>query len=279
MRAHTCALAISAALAASPASAHGPQIQITNDNNKIVTRELLLEEPYSASLTPRKSVYVMPLREFGGVWYSRPNNVSSATIPGAPEYPSGPGLAWGYDTIDGGPQAFAEGSVLSVAFTDGLQRWNGTMFADAGATQLKAFRGSNANVTSPPENFAITSDAAPFDSVSLAAIAANYEAGAHGSLRFALMGDGASPSSTSADGVYLVAQQLGSTQSQLNPSDPFYFVLHKNAAMQDIVAAVQSLGVAPALVQWVVPEPSGVAFGAMGVVIFAKFRGRRRRGE
>ena len=43
------------------ASAHGPQIQITNDNNKIVTRALHQDGDYSLALTAPKSVYVMPL--------------------------------------------------------------------------------------------------------------------------------------------------------------------------------------------------------------------------
>jgi hypothetical protein len=278
MRALTFALALSAALAASPAIAHGPQLQITNDDGKIVTRQVILEEPYSSSLTSPKSVYVMPLLEFGGAWYSRPNNIPSATIPGAPEYPSGPGFAWGYDMVDGGPQAFVEGSVLSVSFTDGLQRWNGTTsFVDAGDTQLKAFRGSNANISSPPENFAITSDGAPFDSVSLAAIAANYEPGAHGSLRFALLGDGASPTSASPDGVYLVSMQLGSTQAGLSASDPYYFVLHKNAPMQQVQGAVKSLGFPSELVQWVVPEPTCVVFTVIGAIGFIGMRIRQNR--
>src|SRR5687767_3677202 len=121
MRTCMIALTIFAALALSAARAHGPQIQITIDNSKIVTRELILDGPYSSSLTAPKLVYVMPLLEFGGRWYSRPNNTPSATIPGTPAFPSGPGLAYGYDLANGGPQAFAEGSVLSVYLTGFLQ--------------------------------------------------------------------------------------------------------------------------------------------------------------
>ena len=89
------------------------------------------------------------------------------------------------------------------------------------------------NIASPTENFAVTSDAAPFDSVSLPAIAANYGAeGAevHNSLRFALLGDGASPTSASPDGIYLLKLQLSSTQAGLAPSDAYHFVLYKNAS-------------------------------------------------
>jgi hypothetical protein len=278
MRACAFALGLLFALAASPAFGHGPQIQISNDNNKIVTRELHLDGPYSTSLTSPKSVYVMPLASLDGVWYSRPNNTSSTTIPGLPEFPSGPGLAYGHDLANGGPQTLAEGSVLSIGFADGLKRWNGAAFADAGATQLKSFRGSNVHVSSPPENVAITSDSGPFDSVSLAAVAAGYGgegAEVHGSIRYALLGDGTSPTSTSADGVYLLTMQISSTQPGLSASDPYYFVLSKNGAAADVVAAVHSLGVAPGLVQWLVPEPGGAALLATSMFVFTQWHGRR----
>ena len=134
------------------------------------------------------------------VWYSKPNNaIDPITL--LPAFPSGPGLAYGYDLADGGPQAFAADSVISVGFLDGLKLWNGAAFTDAGATELKAFRGSNANITTPAANFAVTSDSGPFDSVSLAAVAANYGtdgAEVHSSFRWALLGDGTSPTSTSS---------------------------------------------------------------------------------
>ena len=190
MRACMFALALFAALAASAAWAHGPQIQITNSGNKIVTRELLLDGPYSPAVTAPKSVYVMALLPFSDVWYSRPNGAIDP-ITQLPAFPSGPGLAYGSDLADGGPQSFAAGSVLSINFADGLKRWNGASFVDAGATQLKAFRGSNANITTPLENFGITTDAGPFDGVSLPAVAADYGAeGAevHNSIRFAAAG-------------------------------------------------------------------------------------------
>jgi hypothetical protein len=163
---------------------------------------------------------------------------------------------------------------------DGLKRWNGSLFADAGATQLKGFRGSNASISSPPENFAITSDVGPFDSVSLAAVAAGYGsdgAEVHGSFRFALLGDGSSPTSASPDGVYLLTMQVSSTQPGLNASDPFYFVLNKNAAAAGVAAAVHSLGISPSLVQWVVPEPASATSVAIGALGFVQLCCRRRK--
>jgi hypothetical protein len=242
-----------------PAFAHGPQIQITNDNGKIVTRELFLEGPYSSRLSSPKSVYVMPIQTNGGVWYSHPNDTIDP-VTSAPAYPSGPGLAYGYDFLDGGPQAFAANSVLSVGFTAGLKRWDGAMFADAGATEIKAFRGSNPDITTPPENFAITSDAASNDSVSLPAVVADYGTEGtevHNSIRFALLGDGSQPTSDSPDGVYLLSLEISSTQTDLSPSDPYYFVLHKNAVDATVSSAVNSLGVSPDRVQFV-PEPNSL---------------------
>ena len=39
--------------------AHGPQMQVTDTNNKITTREIIPEPPYDTSLTPEKSAYVL----------------------------------------------------------------------------------------------------------------------------------------------------------------------------------------------------------------------------
>jgi hypothetical protein len=184
------------------------------------------------------------------------------------------------DIADGGPQAFAPLSVLSIAFADGLQRWNGAEFVDAGTSQLKAFRGSNANIAGPLENFAITSDTGPFDSLSLPAVAANYGAeGAevHNSLRFAMLGDGTSPTSPSPNGIYLLELQLSSTQAGLAPSDVYNFVLYKSAAIDQVVAAVRSLGYASAAVQWVTPEPHAAAIAACGLAALVTYPRCRRR--
>ncbi|MCI0379100.1 MAG: PEP-CTERM sorting domain-containing protein [Gemmataceae bacterium] len=273
MRGYMFALAVSAALAASPALAHGPQIQITNDNNQIVTRRLILDAPYSDSLTARKSVYVMPLLPFNNVWYSRPNNEIDPILH-QPAFFSGPGLAYGYDQVDGGPQAFAASSVLSLGFTDGLKRWDGAAFSDAGATELKAFRGSNVHIASPPENFAVTSDGPPFDSLSLPPVSATYNAEVHNSIRYGLLGDGSSPTSASPDGVYLVSFQLTSTQIGLAPSNAFFFVLHKNAPAATLAEAMNSLGFASSFVQWV-PEPGSATLLMAGGTCLLSVRRRR----
>lgn len=258
-------------------SAHGPQMQVTNDNGKIVTRNVILDGPYSTQLTTPKSTYVMPLLESSGIWYSRPNPQVDA-ITQAPLFTSGPGLAYGYDLADGGPQAFAAGSVLSVQLTSGLQRWDGSQFVDAGTTQLKAFRGSDPAIQTPDANFAVTSDAAPFDSLSLAALAENYGSEAeeaHASIRYVLLGDGASPTSAASDGVYLVSLRLTSSQTDLAASDPYQFVLHKNANPTALSAAIGSLNVPADRVQYV-PEPGTCGLLLVGLGVLVRQVRRRR---
>lgn len=263
-------------LVANSSWAHGPQIQITNDNGKIVTREIIGDGPYYESLTAPTLAYVMPLKEVSGVWVGRPNTAVDP-ITSAPLFPAGPGLAYGYDLADGGPQAFAEGSVLSVSFTAGLKKWDGAAFVDAGVSQAKGYRGSNAAISTPAENFAVSSDVAPFDSLSLPAVAAGYGADGpevHNSLRWAILGDGSSSTSPVADGIYLLSLQLSSTQTNLAASDPYYFVVHKNASITSVTEAVNSLGLAANRIQ-VVPEPMSAV--GVGLVLVGLSLRRHRR--
>jgi hypothetical protein len=262
---------VSALIVTVPAFAHGPQLQITRDNDKITTRRIFREEPYTTSLTPPKSVYVIPLSETGGIWYSRPNNTPSATLPGQPEYLSGPGIAYGYDQVDGGTRAFASGQHFELNVIAGLRWWDGAAFVDPGLEQVEAFRSTG----SP----AITSDSlTPASPATLAYsnISATYNSNAHSSASFRLLGDGVSPTAASDDGVYLLSMIYGSTEAGLSDSDPFYFVLHKKAAATDILAAVGSLGYAPSHVQYV-PEPVSFALMPVGAVWLFAAGGRRRR--
>jgi hypothetical protein len=200
----------------------------------------------------------MPLLETGGVWYSRPNNAPSNTLPGQPEYLSGPGIAYGFDQVDGGPRAFASGQHFELNLIDGLQRWDGSAFNDPGLEQIEAFRSSG----SP----AVTNDSlTPGSPATLAYsnVSATYNAEAHSSASLRLLGDGSSPTAPSDDGVYLLSMTYGSSEAGLNDSDPFYFVLHKNAPAADVAAAVGSLGIAPWKVQYV-PEPGATVLLAVG---------------
>jgi hypothetical protein len=276
LRISGCLLAVTAA---GRAAAHGPQMQVTLDGGKIVTRELLLDGEYSTSLTNPKNVYIMPLGVTANVWYSRPNG---ALLPGGvPAFTSGPGLAYGYgyDAMTN-PQPFPVGPQFELTFTAGLKSWNGSAFVDAGATQLEAFRGSGVNLV-----VARTSDAGPFQSIAFpstispsagVSFAADEEE-THTSVSYRMLGDGSSTTSALANGVYLASFQLGSTALSIQDSDPYYFVLSKNGNPAQLQAAVVSLGVSAGQIQnLIVPEPAAVtlASGALVAIVW----GARRRG-
>jgi hypothetical protein len=271
MRLYCSLLAVAAAFAAPFASAHGPQIQITGESGQITTRRLLLDGPYSATLTAETSVYVMPLKEHLGVWYTRPNGAINS-VTHAPTFFSGPGIAYGYgyDPAQPGDVDFTPGSQIRLAFAAGLKLWNGVAFADAGVTELESFRGSFVL----PSATARTSDSGPFATLAYDPVNfATEGAEVHNTSRFRLLGDGSSPTTASPDGVYLLSLQLTSSQVGLASSDPFFFVLNKNSDRATVDAAVASLGVAPGLVQFV-PEPGSAT---VALVVFAVVTASARR--
>ena len=127
MRAFAYVVATFVLLAAVSAFAHGPQIQVTNDGGKIVTRQLIADGPYStcafggdvgicdaAARLQRCFVFAAEQRDrsdFGGA------GVSVG--------------AWLCVWIRSGRRrpAVVRGRQCSFAgFTDGLKRWNGTSF-------------------------------------------------------------------------------------------------------------------------------------------------------
>ena len=275
MRLCIFAFAVCMALSCLSASAHGPQIQITGETGKIVTREIILDDPYSDSLRDPKLVYVVPMAQLNGVWYSQPTDEIDPILMQV-KFPSGPGLAYGYDQVGGGPEVFAAGTMLSENFIAGLKRWDGSAFVDPGTEQVGAFAGSQ----TAPADQAITSDSGPFAGITFPAISAGYDEDAHFEARFRLLGNGTNSLSPSQDGVYLLSLQVTSTQGGLAPSDPFYFLLRKNATDEAVVDAVKALtsahGIEPSLVQYV-PEPPSLALFAAGVVCAIVMRRRSCR--
>jgi hypothetical protein len=270
------ALAFGVALAGSLAYGHGPQIQITIDPEvaKIVTREIVPDEDYFNALTIPKQVYVMPLLDYSGVWYSRPNDAPHPILPNQPQYFSGPGFTYGFDRADGGTQEFAQNSVLTLNFTEGLKLWDGAAFNDPGLTQFKAFSGSNIDTAS---NFTVTTDGGPSGPVTVGTVGLNYSPNVHVTIRYGLLGNGTTSLSDSPNGVYLASLQLSSTQDGLAPSDEFLFVLPKNVPYATVVAAVDSLGYAPSAVQWLIPEPGSLALASLGAIGLAVLRRRQNQ--
>lgn len=273
-------LALTVLLAASPlaALAHGPQLQLTRQenigqNDQIVTREIFNNEPY-VPLSDPKRVYVMPLIETQGVWYSRPNNELSTTVPGLPEYLSGPGIAFGYDQVDGGPRDFASGFRFELKLIDGLQVWDGSAFVDPGDEQIEAYRSSGSAITN--DSLSSASPATmPYGNVS-----GTYNSTAHSGASLRLLGNGTDPLSESQDGVYLLSMQYASTEPGLDASAPFYFLLHKNASPAAVTGALGDLlstaNIDGSLVQFV-PEPSSAMLLALSVVAGASWRRNRCR--
>jgi hypothetical protein len=260
-------------LAAVSVFAHGPQIQITNDGGKIVTRQLVADAPYGTALTSPKSVYVMPIRQSVSgssstdYWTVMPNDVINP-ITNTNSYQFGPGLAYGFG------HTFADGFHFTVNFTDVLKKWNGSAFvSDSGPEVVGAFRGDS---LSSPDQFAINGNSIPATGFVFSNIASTYDNDSHSSMRFRFLGDGTSALAPPSDGIYLLTLQISSTQPGLNSSDALSFVLSKGATFAQLSVAVGSLGVDSSLVQFVaVPEPTTWVLGLMGLCgIYTRYRDR-----
>jgi hypothetical protein len=266
LRKMACACAV--VLAANAACAHGPQIQTTQDaSGKIVTRKILVDD-YTSTLTEPIRVYCMPLGNLNGAWLARPS-----------EIPGGPGLAYGYgyDALTN-PEPFPAGSQFILSFVDGLKKWDGAAFVDAGITEVEAYRGSSLS----PSALAKTTDLTPYNSfafppnngtTSFGISFAVEQAETHNTVNYRMLGDGSSSASLLGDGIYLLSLQLGSTDSSITSSDPFYFVLAKNA--RGIGAAVASLGIDASQIQFI-PEPATAAIALVTTFCLA---GGRPRGS
>jgi hypothetical protein len=267
-----------AALAPLWACAHGPQIQVTDTGGKIVTRALLPNAPYGDSLTDAKSAYVLPILKAASgspatdYWTVMPNS-SIDPILGSTKFQFGPGLAYGFG------HTFTDGYHFTVNITSPLERWDGAAFVnDSGAEAVGAFRG---DATAPADQLLISGLSTTPQSLVFSNISSTYDSDAHSSMRFRMLGDGASALVTPADGLYLLTLQITSTQPGLAASDPIYFMLYKNASVGEINTAIASLHISSALVQVVaIPEPGGIAMATLAILGIGSRRLRRNdRGQ
>lgn len=285
------AAAVAVTLTPSPALAHGPQIQLTNDGGKIVTRRLFLDGPYNeGAASPATSVYVMPLAAtavtvpdgLGGTvtqtWaYAKPADGSA----------SGPGLAYGHGATGSATlpptynPAFPYGSKFTWSFTDTLKRWDGSAFVDDGPEQLDGGRYSGTSLVAGAKS----TDAGPFQGFDLpvaaptgnaAAVFDPHALDAHTSARFRLLGDGTSPAAAGRAGIYLASLKLTTDAPGIAASEPFQFVVYQGVGLDAVASVVASQFGARAAAGQVqfVPEP-----GAVGAVVMAGggLLARRRR--
>jgi hypothetical protein len=217
----------------------------------------------------------MPLAQYQGVWRAQPDGSVEPDL--TPTYVGWPGFAYGYGyEATTNPAPFPVGSKFVLGFTAGLKSWNGASFGDAGATEAEAYRGSSA----APSALAKTSDAGPFASLMFPGGAgvtfAAEGADVHNSVHYRMADDGSSITSQLADGAYLLSMQLSSTDAAVGASDPFHFVLSKNASPATVQAAIGSLGVDPSRVQ-AIPEPASGLLAAWGLAVALCARQRRSR--
>jgi hypothetical protein len=259
------------ALGAVQVLAHGPQLQLTNESNKITTRALHLDEPYNSAMSDPTSVYVMPLApisSFGGTaFWAQPSA----------EHPiSGPGLAWcygwTYTNSTTYTTSFPVGSNFVESLVGGLQKHNGSTF-------VAAPDGAQVQIFKTDTNFGISGT--PSASVTLKSLVAPTSAtfDDHTGVRFQLLGDGVVPSDAHApalveEGIYAIQLKLSLANqpqgSNIADSDPFHFVFFKGVEPGSALAAAQAAF--PGASIQLVPEPA-----LAGVLMVAAMTMRRDR--
>ncbi|WP_428308644.1 PEP-CTERM sorting domain-containing protein [Lacipirellula sp.] len=249
------------AAAASPLHAHGPQIQLTAEAGKIVTRQVLIDDYVPVS--PATSLYVLPVVNVSSQWLVQPPGTAG----------SGPGIAVGVGFVDAASHPFKTGN-YTTSIVDGLKKWNGASFVDAGVTQLQLYKTVSGNPLT-----ATTADVGPFASLAYSLSVTDEEA--HTGMGYRFLGDGSSNTSTLADGVYLLSLKVSA--AGLTDSAPFYFVLPKGVTPSEAGAATlafaQQQGIAAGAIQAMtaIPEPASLALAGLALICLGV--ASRRRGS
>lgn len=246
-----------------PAWGHGPQIQLTAETGKIVTRQVLIDDYVPVS--PVTSIYVLPVASVSNIWVVQPPGTAG----------SGPGIAPGVGFVDEASHPFKSGA-YTTSVADGLKKWNGASFVDAGDAQLQLYK----TVSGNPLN-ATTTDAGPFGSITYNLNVTSDEA--HTGMGFRFLGDGVSNTSALSDGVYLLSLKVSTTG--LNDSDPFYFVLPKGVSPEEAgnatlaFAQQQGIGVGAIQAMTAIPEPASLSLAALALCGAAATRRRARNNK
>ena len=300
---HAIAACLVVPISASLAFGHGVQYQLTYDpvGGKIQTRQIVSTDTRPVTLTDLTRIYVMPLLVADGTtpaahpaaqaaWYSQPDITT---------YPSGNGLSYQWDTTapTGGQLAGTgwswkdssslpnlAGTVFSYRFTDRVLKWDGSQFsaAEAGATQLQAFRG---DATTVPTVFMTTASGSSLAYTAVSSV--TQSTNPHSNAGFRLLGDGTSfdpaVAGVATDGIYLQGMEVLTTAttpggSAVGASDPIYMVLSKNTSFADAYAVAAAFAASQGIplnqIQSV-PEPGSLALA--GGAAFAAAAGLRRR--
>jgi hypothetical protein len=235
-----------------PAWGHGPQIQLTAEAGKIVTRQVLIDDYVPVS--PVASIYVLPVVSVSNIWVVQPPGTAG----------SGPGIAPGIGFVDAASHPFKTGN-YTTNIVDGLKKWNGASFVDAGDVQLQLYK----TVTGNPLT-ATTTDSGPFASLAYPLTVDSEES--HTGMGFRFLGDGVSNTSVLADGVYLLSLKVSTTG--LTDSDPFYFVLPKGVSPEEAgnatfaFAQQQGIGVGAIQAMTPIPEPASLTLTGLALCSF-----------
>jgi hypothetical protein len=245
---------------ASSAWGHGPQIQLTAEAGKIVTRQVLIDDYVPVS--PVTSIYVLPVTTLSNIWVVQPPGTAG----------SGPGIAPGVGFVDAASHPFKTGD-YTTSIVDGLKKWNGASFVDAGDSQLQLYKTVGGNPLT-----ATTTDVGPFASLTYPLTVANDEA--HTGMGFRFLGDGVSNTSVLADGVYLLSLKVST--AGLTDSDPFYFVLPKGVSPEEAgqatltFAALQGIARDAVQAMTAIPEPASLTLAAAAIGGCVAARRRQR---
>lgn len=260
MRLFALLLALTALGAPGKAWAHGPQIQLTAEGGKIVTRQVMID--HYAPVSPPTSIYVLPVANVSNRWLVQPPGTSA----------SGPGIAPGVGFVDSASHPFKSGA-YAMSLADGLKKWNGATFVDAGLTQLELYKPVDGITTT-----AATTDAAPYAGIAFNLSVTDDEA--HTGMGYRFLGDGVSNASPLADGVYLLSLKVST--AGLTDSDPFYFVLPKGVSAATAGSATlafaqqRGIGVGAIQAMTAIPEPASLSLAALGIGGCAAARRRLR---